>query len=182
MTFGPIPDYEIERLARSEPPLITPFNPDALNPFGVDITLGNKLRRLSPSWNRPLDVFNPPPCEAWEDHELKDGEHVLVQFGELWLAQTREFFCLPNNIQCLMLNRSKYARCGATPNAGLAPGDAGWRGFYVLELLSHARQGVLYTVGERVAQAMFLRGATCRKSYDDTHTYQNQTQIIGPRV
>jgi len=180
MTFGPIPDLEIERLACSEPPLIAPFNPANLNPFGIDITLSGKAWRLSPRYGRPLDPFDPPPAEAWEKCEFADGDKIRVEFGDLWLAQTVEFFWLPNDIQCLMLNRSKFARCGATPNAGLAPGDAGWRGFFVLELLCHARQGAVYTVGQKVAQAMFLRGETCRTPYGDGHVYQDQGEIRGP--
>ena len=174
--FGAIPDYQIEQLN-----IISPFDKSKLQPFGYDVSITEgEIWKLKHTYTLPLSPNNPPPKEAWEIYNLKNKDIILVQWGELWLAKTSEYFKLPNNIQMLLLNKSRFARCGAMPNIGVAPADAGWQGYLVLELCSLARQGVEYTIGEPVAQVMFIGGSPCAKPYDSTHIYQNQDTIRGP--
>jgi deoxycytidine triphosphate deaminase len=184
LACGPLPDWRIRELCRQDPPLIAPFDEAALNPFGYDVALSNEFWRLRDDWQVPLDPYNPPPDEAWHkfDLDLRKNNSVIVYPGELWLAFTVEIFHLPFNIEALMLNRSKYARCEASPNCGVAPIDSGFLGGIVLELIAHVRP-VVYEVGRRIAQIMFLAGAECEQPYSaDGHVYQAQYKIRGPEA
>ena len=177
--FGAVPDWKLEELSGTEIPIITPFTKENLNGYGYDVTLSGSLWKLC-NWCGPIDPLNPPPDDAWKRIEHKNGEKVIVSPGELWLALTEEWFNIPSNMICLMLNRSKFARAGASPNCGIAPGEPGWSGRFVLELEASARP-VVYTVGACVAQVMFIAGAPCRNPYSSKeHVYQNQEAILGP--
>lgn len=174
-TYGPIPDIEILTLCQQDTPLITPFDGSKLQAYGYDVTLSGDVARLTEEAGI-LDPYQAIPDGWWQSYGFEDGETFVVKPGELWLALTVESFDLPGDIVSLMLNKSRFARCGFTPNAGLAPGDAGWRGRYVLELVATARP-VRLTVGTAIAQVQFYRGAPCVKPYGEGHRYQDQQEI-----
>ncbi len=172
-------DWQIAELCK-EYGMIEPFDPRALNAYGYDVGLSGHIWKLSTAWTAPLDPFDPPPAEAWEEYELGPHTEFIVDFGDLVLARSVEKFRLPNYVTLTMNNRSKFCRCGATPNAGLAPGDAGWHGYFVFELNCLQRNGTIYRVGTRIAQARFSTGVPCNTPYDDNHVYQGQSGIMGP--
>jgi len=181
---GKLPDHEIRRLSCDAlPPMIAGYEKRLLQAYGYDVRLApGPFRRVSKSWGKPIDPLAMHPDEReFERLEFKLGDKVRVEFGDLWLALSVEWFNLPDDVTMDMQNKSKYCRAGVTPNAGLAPAEAGWRGFFEFELTCLQRNGAVYTVGEPIGQASFWRGAACERPYSsDGHVYQDQDEIKGP--
>lgn len=173
-------DWQITKLVESHG-MIEPFEPSALNAYGYDVALFGEILELKKSWTKPINALKPPPIEAWKRHRLNAGDEFVVEFGGWYLGRSVEGFKIPDYVTMQMHNRSKYCRAGLTPNAGLAPAEAGWEAdCFVFEFSCHHSRGGIYTMGKRIAQAMFTTGLPCAQPYDDSHVYQGQDGVWGP--
>jgi dCTP deaminase len=91
---------------------ISPFDPAAVGPASVDLSLSNEFRRFQPS-DKVIRVTNDID---FKDHTtkvvLKEGEEFLLKPGELVLGITREQIGLSSQICGLLEGRSRFARMG----------------------------------------------------------------------
>ena len=156
-----LPDWRIHELGSAG--LISPFDPDLVNPASLDLRLGDTM--LIESAQSP-DLVPYPLARH-------DAEHpYLLQPGEFVLCVTMEVLRLPDDICGQLLIKSSRAREGLDHAlAGWA--DPGWYGALTLELTNNRQlhPQLLYP-GLRIAQLVFLAmEASSAASYAFTGRY-----------
>jgi dCTP deaminase len=142
-----LPDHEIHRLALSG--LVTPFDPDLVNPASLDVRLDSvimcenrrddKMRRLGLS-----------------DYGFCKERPFKLMPGQFILAATIEQFNLPSNLTAQFMLKSSRAREGLEHLlAGYC--DPGWHGSKLTMELHNSRQ--LWPLdlwpGMRIGQMIF---------------------------
>ena len=97
-----LPDHEIRRLCQQHA-MVTPFNPDLLNPASIDVTIGGRIM---------VEVPEAPELQlvSIEGHTAADP--FMVRPGMFMLAETREIFNLPDHVGAQFVLKSSRAREG----------------------------------------------------------------------
>lgn len=139
-------DSEITELGQNG--LVSPFDPELVNPASIDIRLGPKLL---------LDVRSSGPNE-W----LDISQYHYIDPGEFVLAETFEIIALPDNICAQLFLKSSRGRDGYQHIlAGWV--DPGWYGRLTLELYNPSQVSLPLTPGMKIAQLVLHR---CSKAPD----------------
>lgn len=90
------------------------------------------------------------PVRSFFQETRRDlGERFVVYPGQVVLATTLEYICLPSNVYADVLSRSSYTRLGIAINTMVQPG---YRGCISLELFNHGNNPVELMVGSRICQ------------------------------
>lgn len=162
-----LPDHQIEALCLDG--MVSPFDPELLNPGSLDLRLGGAL--LIESVQSPALV--PYPLQ---DHSQENP--YWLQPGQFVLAPTLEWVRIPNDLCAQFILKSSRGREGIEHLfAGFI--DAGFEGILTLELLN-ARQlhPVKIWPGMRIGQLVFERLETApRRSYRETGRYFNDKTV-----
>lgn len=168
-------DYEIRSLCESG--MVSPFDPDLLNPASLDVRLGSVLlvERIGCSSLAPLDLSS---FDAETPFMLAPGAFVL--------AETVETFALPENVCAQFVLKSSRAREGIDHHqAGWC--DCGWglasRSVLTMEL-KNARQHWPAAIwpGMRIGQMKFVRLSTPPlKSYAVTGRYNGDLGVTASK-
>ena len=163
-------DWEIQaRCGKGQ--MVSPFNPELLNPASLDVLLGDNLM-----------VENVVTTDLMRLDISQHSEHdpFMLQPGEFCLAETVEVFNLPEDISCQFVLKSSRARSGLNHLlAGWC--DPGWHGSKLtLELknerLHHALP--LYP-GMKIGQMVFHQMSSAPlKSYAITGNYNNHLTVM----
>ena len=167
-----LPDFQIAELCRAG--MVTPFDPELLNPASLDVRLGHTL--LVESAESPEMVRYP----LHQHHEL---DPYLFVPGQLALAPTMETFNLPDTIAAQFMLKSSRAREGLEHLlAGYC--DPGWSGSVLTMELHNSRQ--LHPIplwpGMRIGQMVFHRmAAPPLRSYRETGRYNGDSTVQGSR-
>ncbi len=186
-----LPDWKIKQLASEG--MLDPFQPSlvrAVNGFPV-ISYGLSSYgydlRLSPNDFRifrhiPGEVinpkrFNPAFLEQAQLQSDVDGDYFIIPGNSYALGVTVEKIALPENVTCLFLGKSTYARLGLIAN--LTPGEAGWQGHLTLEFSNSSSADTRIYANEGVVQALFFESLPCEVSYTKRKgKYQNQLHQV----
>lgn len=181
-------DFQLDELCRQHQ-LVSPFDPDRINPHSIDLTLGNDFKNRGSSivayWKDDLPYIALPKEDFIADR-------LLLNPGDFLLGVTAEWITLPDrplNLTCPpeqqnMLHDKMFhiPACAATlclkstparealnhSLAGLV--DAGWKGQLTLEL--HSLAPIEINAGDPYCQLMvYPTLATPRKSYKQTGRY-----------
>ena len=114
--------------------------------------------------------------------DAEGGRYVLIPPNSYLLGRTVEHFNLPRDITALFIGKSTYARAGVFINT--TPGEAGWRGYLVVEIGNLTNLPVRVYINEGILQTLFFKGdLPCLTSYDDRGgKYQNQQGVVLPKV
>ena len=132
MSWSILSDREIRELCEREPPMIAPFVPRqegkpsyGLGSFGYDIRLGKKFLVPLGGVNAVLDpvdfpkehfrqiVIDPPPRHA--SPVTRHGYFELAPHSQV-LAESVEWFHMPDDVMGVCWGKSSYARCGLLVN------------------------------------------------------------------
>lgn len=158
-----LPDYEIRQMILDRN-LITPFNPEQLNPASYDVRLANIII-------------------------LEDGvkqvftAEYLLKPKEFILAGTMETFNLPNDICGQFALKSSMARKGLSHNmAGFC--DPGWNSSVLTMELCNMTQNtnIELVPGMRIGQMVFMRlNSSCEVGYDQTGKYNNDSTVMAAK-
>ena len=183
---GILPDWEIERLCTEvDPPMITPFIKEktgypsrGLSSYGYDIALGNTF--LVPKENVLLDPLNVKE-EDWLRLWVDDGEGFIIQPHQHVLAESVEYFHMPEDVMGLCYGKSTWARLGLIVHA--TPVESRWAGRLTVELHNASPNPIRVYVGCGIAQIIFIRGAFPPKAGYDARggRYQNQLGVTLPK-
>lgn len=130
----------------------------------------NILRRFLPI--DPKYFFPEFECRHLKLNRDDTGEFFVMPPRSIGLGVTVERFNMPNDVMCIVLGKSTYARVGLICNT--TPVDAGFEGYVTLEFINPAPYPVKIYANEGVAQLIFLRGREALHPYDKTRKYQNQ--------
>lgn len=159
-----------------------------LSSAGYDIRLGNTyavFRDPRPWWKRlftkppVLDVKNVDPSLLTE----VTGASCIVPPNGCILSWSVERFRVPDDILCVVLGKSTYARVGLVVNT--TPGEPGWEGHWTLELSNTTPLPVRVYAGEGIAQVLFYQLSSPPETTYSTRggKYQNQGgHVVLPRL
>lgn len=120
MSWSILSDKEIRELCEREPPMISPFVPRqegkpsyGLGSFGYDIRLGRKFLVPLGGVNAVLDPLDFPRA-LFREMEV-DGVFELAPHSQV-LAESIEWFNMPEDVMGVCWGKSSYARCGLLVN------------------------------------------------------------------
>jgi len=183
---GILSDIEIAALCQGERPMIEPFIPYqtgkpscGLGSYGYDIRLGKKFLVPLGGVNAVLDLLNFPHQhfrEVVADDVFELAPHSMV------LAESVEWFNMPDDVFGVCWGKSSYARCGLLVN--VTPLEAAWTGRLTIELNNLSPLPIRLHVGQGIAQITFFRGRRPRRTYAEKEAggiYQNQQGVTLPR-
>ncbi|HEY9780760.1 MAG TPA: dCTP deaminase [Leptolyngbyaceae cyanobacterium] len=151
-----------------------------LSSYGYDIRLSPvefKIFRHIPGTVVNPKRFNPKNLESVPLMSDEDGDYFILPAHSYGLGVALERLIIPENITCLFIGKSTYARCGLVWN--LTPGEAGWTGYLTLEVSNSSSADCRVYANEGVVQALFLEGEPCETTYATrVGKYQDQPQRV----
>jgi dCTP deaminase len=126
--------------------------------------------------------FNPANLEPAPLHSDEDGDFFILPAHSYGLGVAVECLRIPDNITCLFIGKSTYARLGQIAN--LTPGEAGWQGHLTLEFSNSSGADCRIYANEGIVQALFFEGEPCEVTYHDrAGKYQHQGhKVVTARV
>lgn len=158
-----IADHQIRELCRTQG-LVEPFNPELINPAGIDVTLGSTVK-----------VENSDG--TFQDVSIKDNALWLLP-GAFVLAHTAEWVRVPVDMECVFQLKSSRGREGY--NHALAGYiDPGFHGNITLELNNLRRHKDLpLRAGMRIGQLRFMKlDSVPHRPYSLTGRYHNANGV-----
>jgi dCTP deaminase len=148
--------------------------------YGYDLRLSPKeflIFRHVPGTVMNPKRFNPQNLEPAPLHRDEDGEFFILPAHSYGLGVALEHIAIPQNITCLFIGKSTYARMGVIAN--LTPGEAGWKGHLTLEFSNSSGADCRIYASEGIVQALFLEGEPCDVTYQDrAGKYQGQPERV----
>lgn len=168
-----LPDHEIRRLCQQHA-MVTPFDPELLNPASLDVTLGDRIMVEQPQ-TPDLQLI------SLQGYTQQDPFPVLP--GTFFLAETREIFNLPDHVGAQFVLKSSRAREG-WDHAEAGWCDPGWYGSRLtMELRNQRRWHELgIWPGMKIGQMKFmLVSGIPERSYAETGRYNADLVVTGSR-
>lgn len=197
-------DRDIKRSTSNGDIIIQPFHEKNLGPSSYDVTLGENYYAMNLFNVAQLGIFNPYNDEHvkkfWvkksaievtkqmvEIYGLKEGSKVIViEPKQTILAHTNEFIGGVNDITTEMKCRSSYGRSCISVCKCAGFGDTGYINRWTMEIENCGPIPVFLTVGERIAQIVFIKtGETIQKyrgSYQHTHDLEKIKSDWNPEM
>jgi len=157
-----------------------------LSSYGYDIRLSENeflIFRHVPGTVVDPKNFNPANLERAELLRDSDGsKYFILPANSYGLGVSIERLTIPENVLCLAIGKSTYARCGIIANT--TPAEAGWSGHLTLEFSNASKADCRIYANEGVVQILFFEGEKCDVSYATRQgKYQDQSEnVIFPKV
>jgi len=105
-----------------------------LSSFGYDLRIDQKFKVFSPVSCQAIDPKNFNEA-CFEDVDTQ-GLPLLIPPNSFVLGQSMEELQIPEDVLCLVIGKSTYARCGIIVN--VTPLEPGWRGHVTIEISNTA--------------------------------------------
>jgi len=188
MSYGMLSDCEIISLCGPdpEPCMISPFIPTqkgkpsyGLGSFGYDLRLGEKFLVPLGGVNIVLDPLDFPKGSF---NKINATETLAIAAGSQVLAESIEWFNMPDDVCGICWGKSSYSRCGLLVN--VTPLEAGWKGKLTIELANLSPLPIRLHIGQGIAQVVFFRGERPLRTYVEKEAggiYQDQQGVTLPR-
>jgi len=161
-------------------PLTVPALSYGCSSYGYDLRLSAReflIFRHVPGTVMNPKRFNPANLEPAPPHKDADGEFFILPGHSYGLGIALEHIAIPQNITCLFIGKSTYARMGVIAN--MTPGEAGWKGHLTLELSNSSGADCRIYANEGIVQALFFEGEPCETTYEDrAGKYQGQEEQV----
>ena len=145
--------------------------------FGYDLRVADTFK-----------VFTPVDCAVVDPKNLdqrcfveRRGDFVLIPPNSFALAYSVEKFKIPDDVMCVVVGKSTYARCGIICN--VTPLEPGWEGHVTLEISNTTPLPAKVYSGEGLCQVLFYKSDTpCETPYGASGKYQAQeAEVTLPR-
>ena len=134
---------------------LDPYDPAAVGPASIDLTLGDEIRVISPG---------PSPIPIRDDSDYRDYTHVerldrpyVLRAGETIHGITRERVSLSPSLCGLLEGRSRFARLGLMIHVTSAFVQPGVSNRQVLEMGNVSGHPLEIHAGVRICQLVVLR-------------------------
>jgi dCTP deaminase len=134
---------------------IDPYDPGAVGPASIDLTLGAELRVIEPG-AEPIPIREDSDFRRYTRRIGLDGSYVLHP-GATVHGITRERITLPPDLCGLLEGRSRFARLGLMIHVTSAFVQPGVSNRQVLEISNVAGHPLELHPGVRVCQIVLLR-------------------------
>ena len=148
-------DSDYKRLG---PHLITPFEPDLVQPASIDVRLGREalvpVTELDRQPPLSVDLRTVNPAYMMRRETLEDSGYGLEP-GTCLLVSTLERVSCPNDMICSVEGKSTIARCFVATHVTAGFIDPGFSGVVTLELVNHGPWRFVLRPGMRIAQLRF---------------------------
>lgn len=110
------------------------------------------------------------------------GDVCIVPPNSFALARSIEYFRIPEDVLCICIGKSTYARCGIIVNVTAL--EPGWEGQVTIEISNTTPLPAKIYSNEGIVQVLFLQGDDqCQTTYKQKRgKYQGQTGITLPKV
>lgn len=156
---------------------------EQLQPASLDIRLGENIKQSFRSLNGEVDTRKDAE-EQMEFDEIETEEGVVIYPGKFYLADTKEYFEIPDYLLGEMTGRSSLARLGIGVHQTAGLFDSGFSGKGVLEISNVGEEPVRIYPGQRVAQMKFTRlSSPANNPYNsEDNKYQGQEGAQGSRL
>ena len=181
-----MPDHWIRSRSLDEA-MITPFEEKqkadgmisyGLSSYGYDARLDDEFLIFTNVDNAVVD-----PKNFDEGSFVKrKGPVCIIPPNSFVLAQTVEYFKVPDDVLVICLGKSTYARCGLIVN--VTPLEPGWEGQVTLEISNTTPLPARIYANEGIAQFLFYQGSSpCEVTYADrAGKYMGQRGVTLPRL
>ncbi len=130
--------------------LITPFDPELVQPCSVDLTLGNNCGVLA-NTAMPLVVGTDEPEYKW----FEEWENYILHPGHFAIFQTREVINMPADLGARFEGKSSLGRIGLMTNVTAGFIDPGFLGVLTLEMYNCGPLPLTLQPGIRIGQIIF---------------------------
>ncbi|HEY9886604.1 MAG TPA: dCTP deaminase [Vampirovibrionales bacterium] len=153
-----------------------------LSSYGYDIRLSEKefwiFRHVPGTVVNPkkFSHANLEKAPLHTDEETGEKYFILpaLSYG---LGVAVEKLKMPENVACLAIGKSTYARCGIIANT--TPAEPGWEGHLTLEFSNSAGADCRIYANEGIVQLLFFEGDPCEVSYAQRQgKYQMQEEKV----
>lgn len=179
-------DHWIKRMSEEED-MIEPFLDHlvregisyGLSSFGYDIRVDGQFKVFTNAQNTLLDPKN---FDERSFVDMEPGGDCIIPPNSFALAQTLEYFQIPEDVLAVCVGKSTYARCGIIVN--VTPLEPGWYGHLTLEISNTTPLPAKIYAGEGIAQLLFFQGEERPLvTYADRDgKYQGQQKITLPKI
>jgi dCTP deaminase len=183
-----LPDWEIRQCCVGESPLISPFEPEHLQPASVDLTLSELfLVPASPAIGPrdPIDMRDVKGTYGNLYHEIRRESFTLDPLRFV-LGSTMETVWLDPWLMARVEGKSSLGRLGLTVHQTAGFIDPGFRGTITLEMFNTNDRPITMWAGQRICQISFSRmNGLPHRLYGDAELgskYQGQTETTGSRM
>lgn len=146
-----------KRLIHKEYPkklTITPLIDIEIKGGGIDLRLGTKFivtKRTQYPLIDPLEITQSDPLEFLDRIAIPFNSHIILHPGQLILAMTLEYICIPNDLAGFISTRSTFGRMGLiTATASYV--HPGYKGCPTLELYNYGETPIVLYPAMRIAQ------------------------------
>lgn len=161
-------------------PLNVPALSYGCSSYGYDLRLSPReflIFRHIPGTVMNPKRFNPQNLEPAPLRSDSDGDFFILPAHSYGLGVALEHIAIPQNITCLFIGKSTYARMGVIAN--LTPGEAGWKGHLTLEFSNSSGADCRIYANEGIVQTLFFEGEPCEVTYQDrAGKYQGQPERV----
>ena len=149
-----------------------------LSSYGYDIRVDDEFKIFT---NINSTVVDPKSFDTSNVVNFK-GDICIVPPNSFALAQTVEYFKMPDNVLAICVGKSTYARCGIIVN--VTPFEPGFEGNITIEISNTTPLPAKIYANEGIAQVLFFEGdEPCEISYKSKQgKYQYQQGITLPRI
>lgn len=146
--------------------------------FGYDMRCADEWQ----VWERDhMATIDPKRNDLHKHLTPTKAKHIRIMPGDFALCRSVEYFAIPDDIMCIVVGKSTYARCGLIVN--VTPLEPGWEGHVTIELSNTAPLPIKVYAFEGIAQVLFLQGKRPRTTYRDKRgKYMMQRGITLPIV
>lgn len=155
-----------------------------ISSYGYDLRIAREFKVFTPVHNQAVDPKNISDKCFVDINVPKDKDHLLIPPHSFALGRSVEELQIPDDVLCICLGKSTYARCGIIVN--VTPLEPGWRGFVTIEISNTTPLPAKVYVEEGICQILFFKGAgkptgtyTTKKGGGK---YQNQVGVTLPKV
>jgi len=125
-----------------------------LSSMGYDVSLSDEYRIFTNVNNSLVD-----PKNFSEDNFVeRKGPYCIIPPNSFALAKTVEYFRIPDDVLCICVGKSTYARCGIIVN--VTPIENGFHGNIVIELSNTTPNPAKIYSNEGIAQFLFFKSDT----------------------
>ena len=149
-----------------------------LSSFGYDVTLSDSFKIFTNVHAGIVDVKNFDDSNFIE----KKAKEVLLPGNSFLLGCTEETISLPRDVLAICVGKSSWARAGIIVN--VTPVEPEFVGQITIEISNTSQNTCKIYAHEGIAQFLFIKGNEEPEiSYKDRNgKYQNQKNVVGPRV
>ena len=169
-----LPDHEIAALGEQ---LVTPFDPDAVEPASIDLRLSDEL--LVPEYRDVAYVDLDDPKDFMAKIKINERGYLLNP-GAFVLGVTKEKVMLPDHIVGKIEGKSSIGRLGLLVHITAGFIDPGFRGPLTLEMVNLLDRPIILRPNKKICQVAFAYMASVvEKPYNGR--YQDSRGVVASR-